>query len=233
MLPENRLAELGQPKLVVLPSAQALTEIAWQQLLDYVSRGGCLLVTGPVERDEHWQRVDRLSPLGAKASLQTIDVRQSELRLPGEAPVDVSFGPTVQKLPLDVLRFADGKSVEAITHGQGRILWAADPVEFAENYAPAAALYRYALKTADVPAPFTQLAPLSPGVLAFPTVLDGAVLYSFSNESLDDQPIHLKDAVTGANIDFRLPSQRGAALLLRRPDGRVLAAYGAAGEQAK
>ena len=228
MLPENRLAELGSPKLVILPAPQALTEDAWQQLLHYVQDGGFLLVTGPASRNEHWQFIDRLAALGIHAERKTIDVRQSELELPGHAPMMISYPYSVQQLPINVLRFADGKSVETIPHGKGQIIWAADPVEFAEGYTPAAALYSYAMETAGVKPAFEQLSPLSPGVLAFPTVLDDAVVYSFSNESLEAQKIDLRDAVSGARIQFDLPAQRGAMLLLRRSDGAVLSAYGAA-----
>ncbi|MBT9330805.1 hypothetical protein [Paracidobacterium acidisoli] len=233
MLPENRLAELGSPKLVILPAAQALTDRAWQQLLDYAAAGGTLLVSGPVAWNEHWQTVNRLASLhadapGLEAKILPLDVRQSTLDLPGEKPIDVSFPTIIQQLPLQVLRFADGKSVESIPHGKGRILWARDPVEFAEGYDATAALYRYALAQAAAAAPFRQVTPLSPGVLAFPTVLDDAVLYSFSNESLDAQPIDLTDALTGDRIRFTLAAQRGAMLLLDRRSGAVLAAYGPA-----
>lgn len=228
MLPENRLAELDAPKLVILPSPQALSDEAWTALLKYVEGGGTLLVSGPVERNEHWQLVDRLGALGVKARVETLAVRQSELKVEGEPAVEVSFPTTVQQLPIEVLRFADGKSVETIAHGAGRILWERDPVEFAEDYDPAATLYRYALKVAGVAPALREIAPLSPGVLAFPTVLDDAVLYSFSNESLDEQDVNIEDAVTHAHMNFMLPAQRGAAILLRKKDGAVLSAYGAA-----
>ncbi len=230
MLPENRLAELGNPKLVILPSPQALTEDAWQQLLQYVDGGGCLLISGPVDRNEHWQFVDRLAALGIQAQREPLDVRQAELELPGQPAVPVSFSYDVQKLPIEVLRFDDGKSVRTIPHGKGQIIWAAVPVEFAESHRSAAALYSYALQKAGVKPAFAQLSPLSPGVLAFPTVLDQAVLYSFSNESLDSQKIDLRDAFSGARIQFELPARRGAMLLLRQSDGSTLSAYGAAAQ---
>jgi hypothetical protein len=229
MVSESRLADLqvaGPPKLVILPAAQALTQKGWQQLLDYVEGGGTLLVSGPVERDEHWHPVDRLTPLGVKAQVVPLSTRESTLTLEGQAPVEVSLSGDAQIAPYEVLRFASGKSVESVAHGKGCILWAADPVELSEGYAASAALYAYALKTAGVAPAFTQTAPLSPGVLAFPTVLDDAVLYSFSNESLDPQTVNLRDAATGAAIHFTLAGQRGAMLLLARPGGKVLAAYG-------
>lgn len=224
MLAENRLSELGQPKLVILPAPQALTDAAWQQLLAYVDNGGTLLVSGPVSRDEHWQFVDRLAPLGVKAEMIPLSVRQSELRLDGQAALPVSFPRTAQEAPLDTLRFADGKAVETISHGRGKILWAADPVEFAEGYDALAALYRFALQGAGVKPAFEGS--LSAGVLAFPTVLDDAVLYSFSNESFNEQPVDIRDSASGGRLKFTLEPQRGAAVLLNRKTGAVLAAYG-------
>src|SRR2546430_8024350 len=67
---ENQIEKIGSPKLAILPSAQALGEDAWQQLLKYVENGGNLLITGPVDRDEHWQRINRAAELipGAHAA---------------------------------------------------------------------------------------------------------------------------------------------------------------------
>lgn len=225
---ENRLADLGSPRLAILPAPQALSDEAWTTLMKYVETGGTVLISGPVQRNEHWQFVDRLAELDVKARVETLAVRQSELKFGDEPSIQVSFPMLVQQLPIEVMRFADGKSVETITHGSGHILWAQDPVEFSEDCEPAAALYRYALKFAGVAPAIRETTPLSPAVLAFPTVLDDAVLYSFSNESLDDQPVNIEDAITHASLHFTLSAQRGAAILLRKSDGSVLAAYGSA-----
>jgi hypothetical protein len=227
MLPENRFDELGAPALAILPAAQALSETAWQKLLAYVERGGCLLVTGPVAREEHWHFVERMAVLGIDARLLPLSMRQSALRLPGSAQsLDVTYPAAVQQSPIEVLRFADGKSIEQIAYGRGKILWAADPVELAENYEPAAALYAYALGVAGVKPAYRQIQPLSPGVLAYPTVLPEAVLYSFSSERLDATEVDIEDTVSGAHLHFLLPAQRGAVVLLERSSGKVLASYG-------
>lgn len=227
MLPENRLAELGMPKLVFLPSPQGLTQKAWEQLLDYVARGGTLLITGPVDRDEHWQPVDRATALGLKATVIPLVVRGSDLTLPDGKTFPLGFPANVQQSETWTMRFADGKKVETVTHGSGRILWTADPIEFAEGNAAAAALYRWALAEAGIKPAFREVEPLSPSVLAFPTVLDGAEIYSFSNESDEEQTINIVDALSGAHIQFSMEPQRGAALLLDRK-GAVLASYGGA-----
>jgi len=235
MLPENRLEELcaGRvcPKLVFLPSPQGLTEKAWQALLAYVEKGGTLLVTGPVDRDEHWQPVDRMTPLGIKATVMPLAVRGSALTLDGKTYA-LGFPADVQQSSAETMRFADGKTAVVIPHGSGKILWAADPVEFAEGCNGTAALYQWALDQAGVQAPFREVAPLSDAVLAFPTELSDAELYSFSNESMDAEPVDIVDARTGAHLRFTMGPQRGAALLLDRR-GQVLASYGGAGVVSK
>ena len=226
LLPENRLAQLGRPKLVILPAAQALTNEAWQQLMDYVANGGCLLVSGPVQRDEHWQKTDRLMPLHLQATVGPIDVRQSALTLPeSKSALQITYPAAVQQAPIDTMRFTDGASLEVIRHGAGKLIWAAEPLEFSEGYDSAAALYAYALGQAGVEPAYRQLQPLSPGVLAFPTMLKDAILYSFSSEFLQNTEIDLEDTATRARLHFLLPSQRAAMILLNRSNGAVLGSY--------
>ena len=227
MLTENRLADLGSPKLVILPSPQGLSQPAWEQLMDYVSRGGTLLITGPVNRDEHWLPVDRMGPLGIKAEVVPLVVRGSETTLPDGRGLAYGFPASVQQSETLTMRFADGKSVAVVPHGSGRILWIADPVEFADGYDATAAIYRWALQEAKLPPVFQEVSPLSSAVLAFPTQLDDAQLYSFSNESASDQTIDITDARSHAHIRFTLGAQHGAALLLDL-QGRPLASYGGA-----
>src|SRR6185312_10647531 len=84
ILPENRLDHLGHPKLVVLPSPQALSETSWRTLVQYVRNGGYLLVTGPVERDEHWHAVNRTSALRIKAEVAPMTSHQVRVNLHDE-----------------------------------------------------------------------------------------------------------------------------------------------------
>jgi hypothetical protein len=180
-----------------------------------------------VNRDEHWQFIDRTSPLQLTAELKPLALRQSSLQLPDAAqPTSVEFPAAVQQSPLETIRFANHSSVQTISHGQGKILLSADPVEFAESNQPAARLYAYALKVAGVIPAFREIQPLSPGVLAFPTVLPHAILYSFSNESSTDQPINIADTLTGAMLRFNLQAQRGAVVLMDRSNGKILTSYG-------
>ncbi len=222
VLAENQIEKLGAPKLVILPSAQALTEKAWQALMKYVAEGGNLLVTGPVERDEHWHVAHRAAELGAQ--LEPLTFRQAELRLPNQT-VPVSFDQRKQGL-LEALRFSDGATLKQVTRGRGRIFWAAHPVELAEGFDAAASLYGYVLTQIGLGPPFELATRLSPGVMIYPTVLQDAVLYVITSESADDAEIDLRDRASGARLRLRLPAQHAALALLSRSKGTVKAKYG-------
>src|SRR5580765_8915160 len=82
---ENQLAKLGSPKLVILPSPQALTETAWQILLKYANDGGNLLITGSVDRDEHWHVVSRMTELKLNAQVEPVMFHQAALNAGGHS----------------------------------------------------------------------------------------------------------------------------------------------------
>jgi len=69
---------------------------------------------------------------------------------------------------------------------------------------------------------------LSAGVLARPTVFQNAVLYLFMSESGRDEPIDVRDKLTGAEMKFTLPEQRAVLVLLNKKDRKVIGKYGVA-----
>ncbi len=138
---ENQLQKLGNPKLAILPSPQALTEPGWNLLLDYVRRGGNLLISGPVHRDEHWHVRDRSGALKLDGQTEPLTYHDATLRLP-DRPIPLSFDQTKQSW-LEALRFSDGSTLKEIPLGVGRVFWAAYPVELAEGSDAAAELYKY------------------------------------------------------------------------------------------
>jgi hypothetical protein len=57
-------------------------------------------------------------------------------------------------------------------------------------------------------------------------VFADSVLYLFMSESGRNEPIDVRDKLTGVEIKFTLPEQRAALVLLNKKDGRLLAKYG-------
>ncbi len=224
VIAENQIEKLGTPKLAILPSPQALSESAWQMLLKYVDAGGNLLITGPVNRDEHSQIVDRVSALGVAAHTEPLTYHDATVRI-GERSIPLAFNQQDQNW-LDSLRFDDLSTLKEIPHGKGRIFWTSYPVELSEDPQSASELYAYVAARLNFIPMFSQQSPIPPGVLVFPTVLADSVLYVFVSDSATDAPINLRDQITGAPLKFFLPAEHAAIAVVGKKEKGIVAKYG-------
>jgi hypothetical protein len=193
-------------------------------LLKYVNAGGNLLITGPVERDEHWRRMGRAAELKVDAQPQPLTYREAEIKL-GKPTLALSFDQQKQTW-LEWLRFSDGSGFKEILHGKGRIFWAAYPVELALDLDGAAELYRQVAAGLGIKPNFDLKQPLSSGVLVYPTVLKGAVLYVVVSDAAHDSQVDLRDSTTGVRLTLKLPAQRAAMALINRDKKEIVAKYG-------
>jgi hypothetical protein len=221
---ENQIDKLGSPKLAILPSPQALSDKAWRALLQYANGGGNLLITGPVERNEHWGLVSRMADLKLDAQLEPLTYHNAAIQLNGRS-IPLAFDQQDQSW-LEALRFRDGSTLKEVPYGKGRILWAAYPVELAEGEQAAADLYSYVANKVGITPMFDLLSPLSPGVLVFPTVLQDSVLYVVVSDGADDAKVDLRDKLTGAHLTIPLASQHAALAVIGKQSKGVVAKYG-------
>ena len=221
---ENQIAKLGTPKLAILPSPQALTETAWKSLLAYVSGGGNLLITGPLERDEHWQVTLRAGSANLKASAEPLTYHNAVIKL-ADRTIPLSFDQQKQNL-LESLRLSDGSTLKETPYGKGRIFWAAYPVELAEGAQAAADLYTFVAARVGIVPMFDLQVPLSPGVLIFPTVLEDSVMYVIISDSVEDANVDFRDKTTGARLALQIGSQHAAIAIIGKKEKAVVAKYG-------
>jgi hypothetical protein len=218
VLAENMVAErgrsvLGDPKLVILPSPQSLSEKAWQALLHYVEEGGHLLLTGSVDRDPYWRPTARVRELVAGAKESPINLRGATIRI-GTTDIPVNYSQEMQ-YHLERLAFADHASFKAVRHGRGMVYLVSDPVELAEGAESAAAVYNAIFRLAGVQSPYI-VRKLSSAVLVRPVVLKSSVLYLLMSESKDPEEVDVADRQTGVPISLRLGPGRAALVLLDR-----------------
>jgi hypothetical protein len=221
---ENQIEKLGSPKLAILPSPQALTETAWHTLLKYVMDGGHLLITGPVDRDEHWHASSRSARLKLDVHSEPLTYHNAWLAV-GQRVLALSFDQQKQGL-LESLRFNDGSTFKEIPYGKGRIFWAAYPVELAEGSQASADLYAYVCAQLDMKPIFELRSTLPPGVLVYPVVLEDSILYVMTSENADDTKIDLEDKFTGVRMTLPLPAQHAALALIGKQKKTILAKYG-------
>jgi hypothetical protein len=223
VIAESQIDKLGSPKLVILPSAQALRESTWQGLLTYVKNGGNLLVTGSVSRDEHWHVVDRLTPLGLAATLAPLTMHNAGPETKGN-PFPLSFDQQKQQA-LEYLKFRGAAIGKEISVGNGKLLWDAYPVELAEGDA-AAKSYEKILDRFRINLPYTPSNAAPKGTLIYPVELQDATLYICESESDSDADLSLHDAVSGADLKLRLPAQHAALALIDKHTKQIVAKYG-------
>ncbi len=207
-------------RLIVLPCPQVLTEAAWGVLLAAVRQGSTLLVTGVIDRDEHWMPVERTRELGLRAAVAPI-AQEETLRLDG-VELRVGFhGDSFQRIEKAVVDGEETAVVRSVAVGAGKVIWCPLPLEVCAESAPVAALYRYALKLAGV-APVFSMDQANPGVLIRPSLFAHCVLYTMISESGRHEQIALTHLENGARVSVSLPPQRAAHVLLDRANGRVL-----------
>ena len=224
VISENQIAKLGSPKLAILPSPQAFSESAWQSLLQYVNAGGNLLITGPVEHDEHWHSLARASAIKVEATSEPLVFHNAAIQL-NDRTLALNFSLTAQTW-LDSLRFADGATLKEIPYGKGKIFWAAYPVELADGIQSAADLYSHVAARIGLKPAFELQSPVTSGVLIYPTVLQDSVMYILVSDSAEDESIDLRDNLTGARLALRLPAQHAAIALISQQSKQIVAKYG-------
>ena len=224
VIAENQIAKLGSPKLAILPSPQSLSESTWLALLQYANAGGNLLITGPVGRDEHWQRVDRTSPLKLNAQITPLRYHNASLRL-GSTTVPLVFSQEPQ-FWAEALEMNGGETFAELNYGKGKVFWTAYPVELAEGTSGAAEVYQYVAQRVGISPQFELQAAVANGVLIYPTVLEDSVFYMFASENAAPTQITLRDKLTGAQLSFVLQPERAALALISKDKRTVIAKYG-------
>jgi hypothetical protein len=229
VITENQIGKLGSPKLVILPSPQALRESTWQALLAYVRNGGNLLVTGPVSRDEHWHLVDRYTPLGIKATTEPLTFHNAQVignvGLSAQARfMFLSFNQQGQQL-LEYLHFADGVSLKNFPMDHGQLFWCSYPAELSDSTHSVATLYQEVVERASVPPSWDGGILVGNAMLIYPIDLQNAVLYIFENESDNEDGLNLRDPITAAQFTVRLAAGRAALALIDKTTKQIVAKY--------
>ncbi len=214
------------PKLLVLPSARVFNQTAWRRLIALAEGGATLLVTGPIDFDEHWLNVPRLTRFGIHADLRPVG-QAEDLRL-DESTLRLSYrGEKMQRLEKSLVRGTAVSQVLTLPLGSGRLIWAPLPVELAEQVEPTVALYRYALAQAGV-APLFTVEDDDPGLLIYRAPYRDAVLYALVSEVDSLKTVRLRDNQTRTPVTLQLPAGRAAIVLIGRRDGRIIARYAGA-----
>jgi len=212
-----------RPRLVVLPSPRILTRGAWATLRQWVAQGTTLLVTGPFDDDEHWIGTGRMAELGLPAEVRPV-MPEGRLLL-GRAAYVLSYrGEKMHRIDTGVTGSSGSPGgVSSIRIGSGQVLWAALPVELADEIEPTVALYRVAMEAAGVKPAITTSADAS--VLIHPAIYNGAVLYTLLSETGVGGMVTFMHKAAGVTVSSNLRAGGASLVVADSRNGSILAAY--------
>ncbi|NLC55884.1 MAG: hypothetical protein GX774_03490 [Armatimonadetes bacterium] len=213
---EYTLADLGEARLILLPAARLLRQEAWEALLEHVATGATLLITGPIDEDEHWQRRERLAELGLAAHTHPV-AREESVLLEGR-PLTLRFGGDKPYRVDKAVLVGRPAEVTVVPHGHGRLLFAPLPFELADSLEPLVALYAAAVAYSGLPPPFT-LAGEAPGVLVRALWCRQAVLYGLISQCAEDRQVEILHGAQAVRLTARVPARRAVLLLVDRDTG--------------
>ncbi len=212
------------PRLLIVPAPRILTDAAWLRLIEFAEDGALLLVTGPIDLDEHWMPSPRLQRFGVEAELQPV-ANEEDIEIAGSIQ-RLSFRDLkTQRLHKAVVNGHPLPRTSRIPVGRGGLIWSPLPVELAAQVEPTVALYRYALAEAGVDPIFT-LDRHEPGVLVYPALYQNAVLYALVSELGMATTVALRHRESHSSLEVSLPAGRAALALVDRRDGRLTGRYG-------
>jgi len=198
-----------------------------------VENGGNLLITGPVDRDEHWQRINRAAELIPGAHAAPLTYHNATVVPEDQAPMPalmrLNSSPLSYDLQaqswLEVLRFG-AQGFAELNHGKGRIFWSAKPVELAQGDQPAADIYTYVAARMGIKPEFDAGSRPSPGVLTYTMPLDDSVLYIMVSDSAEDSAMDVRDNATGVHLTLKLAAEHAALALIGKKEKAIIAKYG-------
>jgi hypothetical protein len=217
---EYQISSLGSPKLIILPSSFALSESAWQAIVDRVKAGAILLVTGPFGGDAHFHPTGRQDQVGLAYEDAPLTLRSNTFKWPG-GEEELTFAGNKTTI-LSRAQIPGDKDWSEQPLGKGRILFAALPIELNQNLKAVGDIYRNAMKAANVSPTYTTTV-TDAGMLICPTRLPKATLYVLMSES-NQKAISFRDIRSGKDFSGQLENGR-AALLLVSDEGKLITTY--------
>jgi Beta-galactosidase len=214
---EYQIANLGSPKLIILPSSFVLSDSAWKAIVARVRAGAILLATGPFDQDPHFHPTGRQREVGLADVDRPLTLRNYAFKWAGGAE-ELTFAGN----KTTILSRGSDPDWQEVSVGRGKILFAALPIELNQNLAAVGRVYRYAMQAAEVAPNYTTTLS-DPGILICPTRFPKATLYVLTSES-NQSAVAFHDVRSGKDFSGRIENGR-AALLLVSDEGNLIGSY--------
>lgn len=221
-LGEFQLDQIGNPKLIIVPSPWIFQQDAWDKLMAKVRAGATLLISGRIDADEHfWAVPSRIAAWAPNYSPGLLTTRENVVTWAGES-ARLSYGAD-KTTYAERGMLADGSNYLEVQVGGGKVIYFTFPVESNDNLDSIARIYQYAIRRAGVSSIYGTSSD-HPGLLISATQWPEATLYVVTSESSSPDRLTFRDEASGVTIQTQIQPGR-ASLLLLGHDGRTIATY--------
>lgn len=251
---------IGKPALIMLPGVMRIREHCFEELMEYAGAGGCVLISGNVDEDEHFVGAERVAGM-VSMSMRITDpgmgVDEDRESLTGETPA-VRKVMNFEKLrigeklfTLDFRRgceYGDAENflkaavtgdtyrggvyeVKVYPVGKGKVIYCPLPLELAENRDAILALYEMALAEAGITPKVYETESCKEAVLIHAIVYENCTSYTLVNDG-PKETLWIKDLRSNTELEIQLSAGRGCKFWVGT-DGELLGAYGASGRISK
>ncbi|MDO8685629.1 MAG: beta-galactosidase [Clostridiales bacterium] len=225
---DNDLSMIGSSKLIIYPSPRVIPGNTWDGLVEKVKEGATLLVTGPANYDEYWNRVERTSGFGFKTRLTSVS-REESVYIEGK-PFRVAFegqktGWVDKETVSDLEQELNGTNeLNEINLGKGKIIWCPLPIEMNMNDEVIEAIYQKAIGISHVKNDIRILNSDIPGIFIKKLKFTAGCIYILVSETGSNTQVEFEDNETGYKADVMIQSER-AMLLAVDKEGRIISRY--------
>ncbi|MCL2434471.1 MAG: hypothetical protein FWD16_08160, partial [Clostridia bacterium] len=225
----DNAAAIGDPKLIIWPTAVLVADGAWEHAIALVKEGKTLLLCGFAEQDANWNPTKRLAELGIEAELQPLSAYERFTMGEPSQVYDQQFrvltqGYSNSKAGLRRLVLAGETQARVSVHnvGRGKIILCPVPLEAGDDADVIAAVYGLAAEIAGVERTYA-VRECTPGMFIYPIEYKNGVVYTVINEGSDGFA-EFTDAKTGARIEVAVKAGRGCKFMLDN-SGKLIEKY--------
>jgi hypothetical protein len=217
---------MGLPKLIIYPAPRVIPEGTWAKLMDKAAAGATVLVTGPLNFDEHWAGVDRTKQFGIDtAALQSV-MREETVILGDEQLRAVFDSQLISWVDKEVMSGKKESELYTFPVGNGAVLWCPLPIEMNRDDAVVESIYSLALAQARIEREIEFISGDEPGVFIRKLKFKKGSIYILVSEDGSDRVIEFIDRSNDTMVRLSLPSGK-AVMAALDGNGKITDCYNA------
>ena len=202
---EENESQIGNPKLIIMPAVQMLSESAWKYILGKVNNGCHALISGTTEIDEYWNKKDRLASLGVDVCVGKLSyterVELEDDTIYTQFAKCVNYACPTKTLYKNEYNEENVNKIKVVNVGKGKLILNPIPIEIGDSIEPIAKIYEYACSIAGVKNTIFEVLNNKLNLFIYPISYKECTLYTIVNEGYDDT-ICFYDLESGAYIEM-------------------------------